>query len=241
MINNLSVFALIPARGGSRRIPKKNIRKLAGKPLVCYSIEEAKKSRYIDRLILSSDDAEIVSIAQENGCDAPFIRPQKFAGDDVTDFPVFVHALKWLEEHESYIPDIVVQLRPTSPLRTADQIDAAIELLARHSEADSVRTVAEPEQSPYKMYRIGNAGYLEPLLQPEGEEEPFNLPNAKLPKAYKHVGYVDVMWRSTIMEKGQMTGKKVLPLFLEEAYSGINTQQDWEYYEFLIEKKRKKN
>ncbi len=239
MINNYKVLALALARGGSKRILNKNIKELAGKPLLAYSLEAAKESKYVDRIITSTDDNKIADVARKYDSEVPFMRPDEIAGDTVTDFPVFVHALKWLLENENYKPDIIVQLRPTSPLRTTEHIDSAIELLTKHLDADSVRTVAEPAQSPYKMYKIEDNGFLEPLLKIEGVVESFNLPQQKLPKAYKHVGYVDVMWWKTIMEKNQMTGTKIIPLVLGEAYSGINTQKDWEYYEFLVKQKRK--
>lgn len=238
MINNYKVLALVLARGGSKRIPKKNIKELDGKPLIAYSIDEAKKSKYVDRIITTTDDPEIKEIALSLGSEAPFLRPDEISNDTATDFPTFVHALKWLDDNESYQPDIIVQLRPTSPLRVAQEIDDAIELLVKNPEADSVRTVTEPDQSPYKMYKIGEDGFLEPLLRIEGEEESFNMPQQKLPKAYKHVGYVDVIWRKTIMERGQMTGTKILPLVLEKAYSGINKPEEWDYYEFLIRKQK---
>ncbi len=238
MIKNYRVLALVLARGGSKRIPRKNIKELGGKPLIAYSIEAGKQSNYIDRIITSTDDEEIAAVAKQFGSEVPFMRPAEIANDTATDYPVFVHALEWLEKEEGWKPDIVVQLRPTSPLRTAEDVDAAIELLAEHPEVDSVRTVAEPEQSPYKMYRVNDKGLLEPLLTIPGEAESFNLPGGSLPKAYKHVGYVDVMWRTTLMEKGKMTGDAVMPLVLPHAYSGINTPEDWERYEYLVSRRK---
>jgi CMP-N,N'-diacetyllegionaminic acid synthase len=239
MIKNHTVFALVLARGGSKRIPKKNIKELAGKPLIAYSIEAGKKSKYIDRIITSTDDTEIAEVAERFGSEVPFMRPAELANDTATDFPVFLHALEWLEKNKGWKPDIIVQLRPTSPLRTPEQIDAAIELLASHPEADSVRTVAEPEQSPYKMYKIGEDGFLAPLLTIPGVPESFNLSGQKLPKSYKHVGYLDVVWRHVLLEKGKMTGDKILPMVIEGAQSGINTPEDWERYEYLISKMKK--
>lgn len=238
MIKEYTVLALIPARGGSKRVPKKNIKELAGKPLIGYSIEEAQKSKYIDRLIVSTDDQEIADTARHLGCEVPFLRPAELAQDSTTDYPVFLHALDWLKENDAWEPDIIVQLRPTSPLRTVADIDAAIELLSAHPEADSVRTVALPEQNPYKMYRIEDDGFLTPLLTIPGESESFNLPEQKLPKGYKHVGYVDVMWRTTLQEKGRMTGEKILPLVLENPLSGINTMSDWERYEMVLARRK---
>jgi N-acylneuraminate cytidylyltransferase len=237
MVNNLSVLALIPARGGSKRVPRKNIKELAGKPLLFYTIEQAKKSKYIDRLIVSTDDKDVAQVARECGAEVPFMRPDELAGDEVTDFPVFLHSLEWLRDHERYQPDIVVQLRPTHPLRKAEDVDKAIEILIAHPEEDSVRTVKEPDQTPYKMYKICESGLLEALLPIFGVPESFNLPRQKLPKAYEHVGVADVMWTKTIVEKKEMSGKKIIPLVLDHyPYSGINTLEDWEKYEYWMGK-----
>lgn len=236
MIKHYKVCALIPARAGSKRIPNKNMRELAGKPLLWYTASEAKKSKYIDRCILSSDSQKIIKLAKTYGIEAPFVRPSKLAGDEVTDFPVFEHAIRWLQKEEGYQPDIIVQLRITSPLRNAEEIDRAIELLAHHPEADSVRTVVEPDRSPYKMFAVDSRGYLKPVLTIAGIPESFNLPGQKLPKVYQHIGYVDVMWRRTIMEQHQMTGSKVIPLTLKKAHTGIDTPEDWERYERLMRK-----
>ncbi len=204
--------------------------------MIAYAVEQGKGSKYIDRIIVSTDSEKIAGVSKELGAEAPFLRPEEISTDMSTDFDAFHHALKWLEENENYVPDIVVQLRPTSPLRTSEQIDQAIELLAKHPEADSVRTVTEPEQSPYKMFSISEDGMLKPLLAIPGQGESFNLPQQKLPKAYKHVGYIDAMWRKTIMEKKQMTGTKIIPLVIENGVSGINKIEDWDLYEYLIKK-----
>lgn len=237
MIKELKVLGIIPARGGSKRVPRKNIKMLAGKPLLAYTIEQGEASKYIDRLVVSTDDEEIAKVSREYGAEVPFLRPAELAGDTVTDFPVFTHALEWLRDNEQHQPDIVVQLRPTHPLRKTEDIDRAIELLAEHPEADSVRTVKEPDQTPYKMYKIDEQGFLEALLPIPGVPESFNLPRQKLPKAYEHTGVADVMWYRTLIEKKQMTGSKVVPLILEHyPYSGINTPEDWEKYEYWMSK-----
>lgn len=237
MNESLKTIGIILARGGSKRIPRKNVKELGGKPLIAYTIEAAHKAQTLERVILSTDDAEIAEVARAFGCEVPFMRPAELGADDVVDYPVILHALAWLKEHEAYVPDIVVQLRPTSPLRTEKDIDDAVQLLSKHPEADSVRTVTEPEQSPYKMYGIDEEGYLAPLLPVPGHAESFNLLSAQLPKAYKHVGYVDAVWHRTLVAKGKMTGDKILPLVLPHAYSGINTPEDWEHYEYLMQHK----
>src|SRR5512137_1517991 len=130
----MQILALIPARGGSKSVPRKNIRPLAGHPLIAYSIAAALHSRHISRTIVSTDDEEIARIAQGLGAEAPFLRPLEYALDNTTDLPVFTHALSWLDENESYQPDIVVQLRPTSPLRPPDCVDRAVQILLDHPE-----------------------------------------------------------------------------------------------------------
>jgi CMP-N-acetylneuraminic acid synthetase len=110
-------LALIPARGGSKGIPRKNIKSFAGYPLIAWSIAAAKQSSLVTRVIVSTDDEEIAAVAREWGAETPFLRPDELAQDKTTDLPVFEHALKWLEDVEGYRPDIVVQLRPTSPFR----------------------------------------------------------------------------------------------------------------------------
>lgn len=239
MINGFKVLGLIPARGGSKRIPKKNIKEMFGKPLISWTIDEAKKSKYIDRLITSTDSEEIASIAKKCGSEVPFMRPAELAEDTVRDFPVFDHALTWLKEHEQYVPDIVVLLRPTSPLRTVADIDGALELLAAHPEADSVRTVTAPEQSPYKMFKVRDDGFLEPLLTIPGEPEAFEMPTQKLPRTYKRVGYVDCVWSRTVTVKSSVSGERILPLILEGAENGVDTMQMWERCEHLLEKRIK--
>jgi len=210
----MKVLAIIPARGGSKSIPKKNLVKLCGKPLLAYSIETALICPTIDRLIVSSDNKEIMDVAIEYGAEVPFIRPKELAQDDTLDLPVFIHCLKYLKENEGYEPDIIVQLRPTSPLRSEDMVEKGIQLLLDHPKADSVRAVCSPSQNPYKMWTITKDGYLNPLVD-ISIEEPFNQPRQALPDVFWQNGYVDVTRTSTIIEKNSMTGKKILPLIVD--------------------------
>src|SRR5512133_3705377 len=148
------LLAVIPARGGSKGIPRKNIRNFAGYPLIAWSIAAAKKSELVTRVIVSTDDEEIAAVAREWGAETPFLRPAEFAQDKTTDLPVFEHALKWLAENEKYCPDVVVQLRPTSPIRPKGLVDAAVRVLLEHADADSVRGVVPAGQNPHKMWRL---------------------------------------------------------------------------------------
>lgn len=147
MIGNKTVLAIIPARGGSKGVPRKNIRLLGGKPLIAWSIEEAKKSKYIDHLILSSEDDEIISVAKQYGCDVPFKRPTELASDDTAGIEPVIHALNQLKAY-----DYVVLLQPTSPLRTVEDIDQAIEQSIKSGK--SCVSVTEASQSPFWMYML---------------------------------------------------------------------------------------
>jgi N-acylneuraminate cytidylyltransferase len=163
-------LALIPARGGSKSIPRKNIRPFAGHPLIAYSIAAGLAAETISRVVVSTDDEEIAAIARRYGAETPFLRPAELSQDHTADLPVFQHALEWLAEHEGYQPEIVVQLRPTSPFRRVSHIDQAVYRLLERPEADSVRTVCVPFQNPFKMWRIGLDGFMQPLLGVEYPE-----------------------------------------------------------------------
>ncbi|RPJ23330.1 MAG: acylneuraminate cytidylyltransferase family protein, partial [Chloroflexi bacterium] len=167
------ILAIIPARGGSKGIPRKNIRNFAGHPLIAWSIAAAKQAECVNRVVVSTDDPEIAAVARELGAETPFLRPSELAQDNTTDLPVFEHALAWLAENEGYQPDIVVQLRPTSPIRPRDCVDSAVKTLIEHAEADCVRGVVPAGQNPHKMWRFTGEGQpMKPLLQVEGIAEP---------------------------------------------------------------------
>jgi YrbI family 3-deoxy-D-manno-octulosonate 8-phosphate phosphatase len=131
----MQILALIPARGGSKSIPRKNIRPLAGFPLIAYSIAAALQAKLVSRTVVSTDDEEIARIARAYGAETPFLRPTEYAQDNTTDLPVFTHTLSWLMANENYQPDIVVQLRPTSPLRPPDCVDQAVQSLLDQPDA----------------------------------------------------------------------------------------------------------
>jgi N-acylneuraminate cytidylyltransferase len=213
----ISVCTIIPARSGSKGIPRKNIVPIAGKPLLAYSIEHAKASKYIERTIVSTDDEEFARVAAFWGAEVPFIRPEELAEDTVLDLPVFQHALNWLREHENYQPEIIVHLRPTAPLRWASQIDEAIELLMANPKADSVRSVSIPVQHPYRMFTIGNDGFLHPLMKTE-YKEPFLLRRQELPPVYWYNCVIDVTRFTTIFGKQSMTGDYILPYIMDRKF-----------------------
>ena len=229
------VLALIPARGGSKRIPRKNIRPFAGHPLMAYSIAAGLAAETVTRVIVSTDDDEIAGIARRFGAQVPFIRPPEFSQDDTPDLPVFQHALDWLAEHENYQPEIVVQLRPTSPFRRVWHIDQAVNRLIEQPDADAVRTVCVPFQNPFKMWRINEDGLMRPLMEIDFPE-PYNMPRQSLPDVYWQTGYVDVTWADTITGKYSMTGDRILPLIIDPSeWIDIDSSDDWRRAERLLE------
>ena len=231
----MQILALIPARAGSKSIPRKNIRPLAGFPLIAYSIAAALHAKLVSRTIVSTDDEEIARIAQAYGAETPFIRPPEYALDNTTDFPVFTHALSWLMENETYQPDIVVQLRPTSPLRPPDCVDQAVQILLDHPEADSVRGVIPSGQNPYKMWQVNEQGRMTPLLTLPGVVEPFNAPRQALPQTYWQTGHIDAIRLQTILSKSSLSGGVIYPLYMDSRYAiDIDTLRDWQRTEWLI-------
>jgi N-acylneuraminate cytidylyltransferase len=158
MINGESVLAIIPARGGSKRVPHKNIRIVGDKPLIAWTIEEAKTSKYIDRLVLSSDSDTIIDIAQKWGCEVPFKRESRLASDKTPGIDVVLDAI---DRCPGY--DWVVLLQPTSPLRKAQDIDAALEMCVNLS-APACVSVCEVDQLPYWMYTIDKNSRITPLI-----------------------------------------------------------------------------
>jgi len=230
------ILALIPARGGSKGIPRKNIRLFTGYPLIAWSIAAAKQSELVTRIIVSTDDEEIAAVAREWGAETPFLRPAEFAQDKTTDLPVFEHALKWLEDVEGYRPDVVVQLRPTSPIRPRTMLDDAIRILLDHADADCVRGVVPAAQNPFKMWRFNGDGKpLNPLLKVDGILEPYNAPRQILPPVYWQTGHIDAIRTSTITQKNSLTGDVIYPLLIDPKYTvDIDTPADWAKYEALV-------
>jgi YrbI family 3-deoxy-D-manno-octulosonate 8-phosphate phosphatase len=230
-------LALIPARGGSKGIPRKNIRDFAGYPLVAWSIAAGLKSELVTRVIVSTDDDEIASVAREYGAETPFVRPKVFAQDDTTDLPVFEHALAWLKENEGYVPDVVVQLRPTSPIRPNGLVDDAVRKLLEHPEADCVRGVVAAGQNPHKMWRLpkGENAPMKNLLDVEGLAEPYNAPRQSLPPVYWQTGHIDAIRTSSILEKKSLTGDVIYPLLIDSRFTvDIDNLSDWAFYEHHV-------
>ncbi len=229
------VLALIPACGGSKGIPRKNIRPFAGHPLIAYSIAAALQAETVTRVIVSTDDQEIAEVARHWGAEVPFLRPAELAADRTTDLPVFQHALNWLAEHGNYHPEIILHLHATSPVRPRGFIDQAVRLLQEHPEAECVRSVVSPGQNPYKMWQIEpQSGCMIPLLTVPGISEPYNTPRQLLPAVYLQTGHVNAIRPAAILQ-GSMTGKGILPMMIDARYEvDMDTLADWERGEWVV-------
>jgi YrbI family 3-deoxy-D-manno-octulosonate 8-phosphate phosphatase len=231
----MEVLAIIPARGGSKSIPHKNIRSFAGYPLISFSIAAALQSDCVTRTIVSTNDEQIADIARLYGAEVPFMRPDKYSQDGTLDLPVFQHALDWLAKKEGYTPDVVVHLRPTSPVRPCHCVDDAVTILLQNPKADSVRGVVMAAQNPFKMWHISPDGRMTPALKVKGVAEAFNVPRQELPAVYWQTGHIDAIRPSVILEKHSMSGTNIRPLVIDPLYTvDIDTLLDWENAERLV-------
>ena len=229
----MKILTIIPARGGSKGIKLKNLAKINGKPLVAFSIEHSLASKLINRTIVSTDNEEIAKVSEEYGAEIPIFRSKELAGDNILDLPVFEHMLTYLKEKENYEPEIVVHLRPTSPYRKAEWIDSAIKLLIENTSADSIRSVSEPSQHPYRVFEIKNK-YLFPIMH-ERHPEPYLLRRQNLPKMFYYNCVIDVTKPSTIFNKKSMTGDKMLPYIMKPEDSiDIDKPMDLEFAKYFL-------
>jgi N-acylneuraminate cytidylyltransferase len=228
-MSNPEILALIPARGGSKGIPRKNIRPFVGHSLIAYSIAAGLQAKKMMRVVVTTDDEEIAKVARSYGAETPFMRPAELAQDWTTDLPVFQHALNWLAEHEDYHPQVVVHLRPTTPIRPPDLVDRSVSLLLAHPEADSVRGITPAHQNPFKMWLMdGENKPIRPLMTLPGIDEPYNSPRQVLPTAYTHTGLIDIIRPMTILELNSMSGRTILPILFDPGYDAdLDTLQDW--------------
>jgi N-acylneuraminate cytidylyltransferase len=209
------ILALIPARGGSKSIPRKNLIEVGGKPLIAYSIGHALASRHITRTIVSTDDGEIAGAARRFGAEVPFMRPASLARDESTDLETFRHALEWLRDAEGYNPELVIHLRPTGPVRRIALVDKAIETMLARPEAHSLRSVSRPVQTPYKMWRIED-GFLEPLLRLDATPEAHSIARQLLPDVWWQNGYVDIVRPHVVLDLGMIAGTRIIPFIVDE-------------------------
>ena len=214
-MKRLNILAIIPARSGSKSVPHKNIRTVAGLPLLAWSIRHARDSRLVNRVIVSTDSEKYADIARQHGAEVPFLRPAEFSGDRSTDLEVFRHALAYLRQHEGYEPEICVHLRPTYPARSGSIVDDVIQALVDDDTLDSVRTVAPAPETPYKMWHLDSQCLLHPVCA-TGIPDPWNSARQELPPAFLQNACVDAVRTSTIVRKGSMTGDRILGFLMND-------------------------
>jgi len=231
---NMKILGLIPARGGSKGIPKKNIKILGDKPLIAYTIEAAQKSKKLMEIVVSSDSQEIADIASQYGASVPFLRPEEFAQDTTPMIDVLIHTLEFFKEKEKREFDAVCLLQPTTPFRKSEDIDGCIKLM-EENDADSVITTIEmPHQfNPYWVYFKGQDKYLH--LSTEGQTTPRRQ---DLPIAYARAGSVYLTKSSTILEKRSVYGNKILNYNIDTVgHVNIDTLDDWVLAEKILKEK----
>lgn len=209
-----SALAIIPARGGSKGIPRKNIRPIAGKPLIAWTIEAAKQCPFVSQVVVTSDDEEILEVARAHGADT-IRRPAELASDTAGAKPVLSHALAHLKDAQGTLPEYVVYLQPTSPLRNAKHLTEAFEKLLADSNADALISVKEIDNTVLKASITDGAGYLMPSSRPEFA----NMNRQMLPKLYKPNGAIYIMKTKGLIEEPRFDGERTLPYGMSEEES----------------------
>ncbi|MBW2554728.1 MAG: acylneuraminate cytidylyltransferase family protein [Deltaproteobacteria bacterium] len=223
-------LAVITARGGSKGIPRKNIRTLLDKPLIAYTIQAALQSRTLNKIIVSTDDETIAHVSEQYGAEVPFLRPKHLASDNATSLSVLQHAVRYLEEKECLLADIIVCLQPTSPLRSAEDIDQAV-TLCLSSGADSVVSLCQVECHPYWMKKVV-AGNVYPLM--EIDDEKYSR-RQDLPPVYQLNGAIYVTRRKVLLEEKRLLGKHTLPYIMPRERSiDIDTPIDFKIAELIL-------
>jgi N-acylneuraminate cytidylyltransferase len=226
LYNGKSILAVIPARGGSKGLIRKNLCDLAGKPLIAWTIEETKKSQYIDRCILSSEDIEIINVAKLYGCEVPFVRPNQFAQDDSTSIEVILHAISKINNY-----DYVVLLQPTSPLRSVEDIDKCIEKIVE-TNAPSCVSVTIPDKSPYWMYTLEQNSKMIPLI-----DQDLILRRQDLPSTFVLNGAVYIAKTEWFIENKSFFTYETVGYVMDKKRSyDIDTIEDLMICEYLIKK-----
>ena len=229
MLGKPSVYAIIPARSGSKGVPDKNIRLLGGHPLLAWSIAAAKQSSLINRVIVSTDSEVYASISVRYGAESPFLRPTTLSEDRSPDRAFFIHALEWLQVHENSIPDIWVHLRPTTPLRDPLLIDEAINMFLTDPDATSLRSGHEASESPAKWFSLNYDGSFGGLMGNTW----LNMPRQECPKGYIPDGYVDVLCSDFILKSEDMYFPRMLA-YVSPSVREIDTVDDFDYLDYEV-------
>jgi len=224
------IIAIIPARAGSKSLVDKNIKYLSGHPLIAYSIAAAKLSKKIDRVIVSTDSQKYTEIAKQYGAEVPFIRPDKISIDTAIDRDFLIHSMNWFEENENSVPEYWVHLRPTTPLRSIEIIDNAINEIMQDNNATSLRSGHKAPESPLKWFVKSNY-YFRGLV--DGED--YNLPKEAFEQVYIPDGFVDVVKSSFVMNNKEIHGDRMIG-FESPVCTEVDSVEEFEYIQYQLDK-----
>lgn len=220
----MEVLAIIPARVGSKGIPMKNIMKINDKPLIEYTIRAAKKSKLVDRIIVSTDSKKIANISKLLGAEVPFLRPKKIATDKSSNYQVVSHTLDFLQKNESYVPEMIVILQPTNPLRTSKIIDKGITSL-KNSNADTLVTVKTVKHHPYSSFWKKNK-FLKPFIKNFYDYRR----RQTRPPLYHNTGDLFIFWNETLKKFNSFYGKKIQPLIITDDFTSIDIDSEFDAF-----------
>ena len=232
----MRTLAIIPARGGSKGIPRKNVCILGGYPLIAYSIALAAMSEQIERVLVSTDSEEIAAIARYYGAEVPFLRPSLHSQDNSTDRGFLLHAMSWFKDNNENLPEYWVHLRPTTPFREASIVDQAILQIMNNPDSTSLRSGHTAPESPFKWFQRDDNGYFKGILKDESRVEYYNLPRQDFPAVYIPDGYVDILKASFVLNSENLHGERMLG-FVSPVCHEIDTENDLELLEFQLQKK----
>lgn len=234
----MNILAIIPARCGSKGVPKKNIKLLNGVPLIGYSIQTAQASKYINKIIVSTDCEEVKEIAQTFHIKVPFLRPKELASDTSLDIDYIKHTLEWLEFNENYIPDFIVLLRPTTPIRESHIVDDAIQKMIDDTNNSSLRSSHKSSESPFKWFKVKNNIYVP--IHEDYTLADTNKPRQSFEDVYIPNGYVDIIKLETIQKNNDLYGNEIVSFITQTSYE-IDTIEEFEYIEYKSNKEYHEN
>lgn len=230
-----SIVAIIPARSGSKGVADKNIKLLADRPLLAYSIAAARASKNIDRTIVSTDSDTYAIIAREYGADVPFLRPTEISRDNSTDYEFIRHAIDWIKENEGQSVDYLVLLRPTTPLREARHIENAIDLIKANPQATGLRSVHEMSESAYKSVFEIESGQLRCFASGSSDMDAVNLPRQSFKKTFVANGYVDIIDCAFVNSRKRLFGDQVIA-YITPRVDEVDTMDDFDYLAYSVGK-----
>lgn len=227
-----SIYAIIPARAGSKGVKNKNIRCLKGYPLIAYSIAAAKKCDAVSRIIVSTDSEQYAAIARYYGAETPFLRPSEFSGDKSIDIEFMKHAINWLFENSQDLPEYFMHLRPTYPLRESKIVNEAVSRIKADPLATSLRSAHLASNTPYKWFNLREDGYYKSILSNLTLDEA-NNPRQAFPDVYIPDGYIDILKTSFIVKNDLMHGDRMIG-YVVPGGTDVDAMKDIEFLDYFM-------